>query len=479
MFTYSSALRPLARGASLVAVLALLGAASSAAAATVSFRSAPPLSLGGTPGSLVIDETSNTVYLRNSSLGTFSAIDGEKRVVSGQVGVDNAASGVAIDPSRGLAVVTTRSGLVDFVDIGTMTLSGTPLMLGEEPAGVVIDAAAGVAFVATAKNNAVSVIDLDTRTVLGTPITVGVNPGPMALDSRAGVVLVANRGDATVSAIDTGSRKVVGKPATVGAQPLGIAIDSARGLAYVTSNAAGSVTVIRVGDVAPLATFSNVGSNPLGIAIDPDTGRIFVGSYLDSTVTVIDPDTRKPVDVIKTGLQPISVAFDSRHHVLYTTNENGGTLSVIDEMLSPSLVDAALPGCSTGERYSFQLAASGYPHPQFRLGSGELPAGLTLSPGGLIEGPCGKAGASAFTIVAGNGASPDATAEFQILVTGSFTTTAPSPTEGTKSVLPPSANGGELAHTGGHELALSLVGIFLGCFGLLCVVLRRAKSFGK
>jgi hypothetical protein len=72
--------------------------------------------------------------------------------------------------------------------------------------------------------------------------------------------------------------------------------------------------------------------------------------------------------------------------------------------------DARIPG-------SFQFTASGYPAPSFSI-SGTLPAGLTLTSGGLLAGTpaAGTAGSYAYTITAANGIAPAATQAFTLTV---------------------------------------------------------------
>ncbi|MFM7138338.1 MAG: beta strand repeat-containing protein, partial [Planctomycetota bacterium] len=84
---------------------------------------------------------------------------------------------------------------------------------------------------------------------------------------------------------------------------------------------------------------------------------------------------------------------------------------------APAFTSATTAGFTTGVAGSFQFTASGYPVPAFSI-SGSLPAGLTLSSGGLLAGtPApGTGGTYAFTVTAGNGIASAATQAFTLTV---------------------------------------------------------------
>jgi uncharacterized repeat protein (TIGR01451 family) len=77
----------------------------------------------------------------------------------------------------------------------------------------------------------------------------------------------------------------------------------------------------------------------------------------------------------------------------------------------------ALP---TGAPYSYTFTATGNPSPTFAVASGSLPAGLTLSPAGVLSGTPTTAGTFTFTVSASNGiGSPAVSPAITITVYGS------------------------------------------------------------
>ncbi|MBS0660945.1 MAG: autotransporter-associated beta strand repeat-containing protein [Verrucomicrobia bacterium] len=76
---------------------------------------------------------------------------------------------------------------------------------------------------------------------------------------------------------------------------------------------------------------------------------------------------------------------------------------------APTFVSATTTTFTVGAHGTFQLVASGFPAPSFSVTGGALPAGLTLSPGGLLSGTLPAFGTfPAFTVTATNGLNPDA-----------------------------------------------------------------------
>ncbi|NYG06775.1 hypothetical protein BJ986_001262 [Phycicoccus badiiscoriae] len=118
------------------------------------------------------------------------------------------------------------------------------------------------------------------------------------------------------------------------------------------------------------------------------------------------------------------------------TTAGGVTLPAVGaftyQSIPPQFTANTPPGTATrGTAYSYTFGASGYPTPTFTVSSGTLPAGLTLTSGGVLSGTPTSVGISTFTVTATNGASPDANSNQTITVNPTpqaitFTSTAPS-----------------------------------------------------
>jgi hypothetical protein len=85
----------------------------------------------------------------------------------------------------------------------------------------------------------------------------------------------------------------------------------------------------------------------------------------------------------------------------------------------PAILRAALSGAVVGAPYAhaFQTTPQ-QPAPRFTLVAGELPGGLALDPGGVLEGEALTAGGFAFTVSADNGVTEAATQQATLDVVG-------------------------------------------------------------
>jgi hypothetical protein len=113
---------------------------------------------------------------------------------------------------------------------------------------------------------------------------------------------------------------------------------------------------------------------------------------------------------------------------------------------APAITGGTPPGDLTvGVPYSFQFSATGTPAPSFSVAAGTLPAGLTLTPAGLLSGIPTAAGTFAVAVAAGNGVAPAAAVAFTLTV-------APAPVPLLRLFLP--AAGSHLFTTDANEAAV-------------------------
>jgi YVTN family beta-propeller protein len=77
-------------------------------------------------------------------------------------------------------------------------------------------------------------------------------------------------------------------------------------------------------------TITGLGSTPIGIAHDPDNSRMYVTNQDDGTVSVIDTTTNTVIGTLTVGSTPIGIAHDPDNDRMYVTNAGDGTVSVID-----------------------------------------------------------------------------------------------------------------------------------------------------
>jgi len=138
-----------------------------------------------------------------------------------------------------------------------------------------------------------------------------------------------------------------------------------------------------------------------------------------------------------------------------------GSTAVTD---SPAITSGAPITATVGTAYSFAVTATGTPAPTFALTAGALPAGLSLEEAtGVISGTPTAAGSSTFTITAGNGTAPAASAIYTLVTVAAAPAAESTPAP-------------ELPATGRDSLPLVLTGATLFAVGLLALLTSRGRG---
>jgi large repetitive protein len=182
-------------------------------------------------------------------------------------------------------------------------------------------------------------------------------------------------------------------------------------LPAATTGSVYSQTLAATGGLAPYVWSISNGSLPVGFSIS-EAGVISGTAGVSGTAnfTVLVTDSRL---VFETKDLSITV---------------GGSTTPV------SIITASLPGATTGNAYSQNLAATGGTAPySWSVSSGNLPAGLAISTTGLITGTPTATGTSAFTVRVTDSASGSATRSLSIVVSAATplnitTTTLPAAT---------------------------------------------------
>ena len=101
---------------------------------------------------------------------------------------------------------------------------------------------------------------------------------------------------------------------------------------------------VAVVDTSTWKTISNIdtGTKPARVRLQPDERYLWVAS--DGGVTVIDTTTLKVVTRIETGKGRHDFDFSNDNRFAFVTNQDDGTLSVIDIQKLAKLKDLKLAG---------------------------------------------------------------------------------------------------------------------------------------
>ena len=246
-------------------------------------------------------------------------------------------------------------------------------------------------------------LNLTGATIAGTPTTVGTS-------------------NFTIRVMDSGAVQQSFQKAfalTIAASPMSITTTSlptgAAGLAY-------SQNLSVTGGTAPYTWSVPSGALPNGVTLS--TGGALTGIPLEAgtfNFTAFVSDSSSPV---MNATKPLQL--------------------IIKPLLT--ITTASLPAAAVGASYSTQLAASVEPPLTWSVVSGTLPAGITLSPAGLLTGSPTTAGTSTFTVqVISQSPTQTSTRTYQIVVNAALAVSATGLPQGTRFV-PYSTN---LAASGG------------------------------
>jgi len=198
----------------------------------------------------------------------------------------------------------------------------------------------GFVWVTNEASDDVSVIDLQQRAVVAT-IRVGERPRAVLPVPGGREVLVSTaRG---LALIDVATRKVVRVlPAGEGPDSFALSIDGGR--AFVSNDDSGALSVVEIPNGKRLGVIA-VGPNPGAVTRSADGRSIYVTG--EERVTVIDAHTLDVRARIATQKGPSGIAFSPDGKKAWVTNEQSGSLTVVDAMVHLPMWNVSLPGAAS------------------------------------------------------------------------------------------------------------------------------------
>ena len=138
---------------------------------------------------------------------------------------------------------------------------------------------------------------------------------------------------------DLDVRNVLISTIAVGKGVDGIAANPVTNKVYAANEGAGTVSVIDAARNVVAATVTT-GHEPSQIAIDTQRNRVYITDEIDDTVVELDgaKDTVTGASQLPARSAPDDLALNSASGRLYTVNEDGNTLSILDITQSPPVV---------------------------------------------------------------------------------------------------------------------------------------------
>jgi len=324
------------------------------------------------PGPIVVDPSSNFLYLLNTATSTsgisafrISQADAVLTAVSGSpfaVGATFASMAVAMTPGGGFMYLTqTGSPNISGFQIDAATGALTSAGLFTSFSGSVLVAVAadptGKFLYATGNDNLVTVYGINpdgTLTETGSirnqhmPLATVISAGPQAeyvpkiaysanFGSATAPVSSGNVSAYTVDAVSGALNAVAGSPFLAGMNPSAVAVDPTHRFAYVTNFGDNTVSVFTIassGALAPVGSFAT-GLGPRALAVDP-TGRfLYVTNQNDSVLSAFTIDQTsgslssfQPPGTPNGINSPASIAIDPSGIFFYVAEMGGSEVSI-------------------------------------------------------------------------------------------------------------------------------------------------------
>lgn len=193
--------------------------------------------------------------------------------------------------------------------------------------GIAFDDAIHKGFTSNGRLNNVFIFDGKTHQVLDS-ISTGKNPDAILYEPFSKKIITCNGRSNDLSVIDPLLNKLVatipvpGKPET--------AVSDGNGQLFVNIEDKNEIVAIDLAAGKIVATWPLDGAEgPTGLCYDATTKRLFAGC--DQLLVVLDAVSGKVIDKIVIGGGCDGVAFDSQRKMIFTSNGQDGTMTVIKE----------------------------------------------------------------------------------------------------------------------------------------------------
>lgn len=221
----------------------------------------------GTKGAAVygisVDDTKDTVWVTNTrsdATSVYSQADGKLlKVISYP---KSATHELKVDGAAGKAIVANAStNDVSIIDTTSYAMTNVKLSDGGSVAtGVALDPAKGLAYVTDMGKNTLAVIDYKNNKLVATYPVGSVGATRVDIDAAAGKAYVTSQQSADMTVMDLNDGHVIAHVET-GVGALGVSVDPAGHRAYVSNRGSGTVTVVNT-DTNKVVANLNIGSYP-------------------------------------------------------------------------------------------------------------------------------------------------------------------------------------------------------------------------
>ena len=160
--------------------------------------------------------------------------------------------------------------------------------------------------------------------------------------ARWGAVVTATIACAVVGCSSDAANRSTGARLPLPLQPVGemplpgdssrfdyASLDSQRGWLFVAHLGASEVVEVDIHSHQVVRTIANI-SQVHGVLVVPERQRVYATATGTDTLAILDENTGEQIGHASTGEYPDGLAYDRRRGAIWTTNETGGTETVID-----------------------------------------------------------------------------------------------------------------------------------------------------
>lgn len=184
-------------------------------------------------------------------------------------------------------------------------------------------------WISNGKSNTVTVFDTDTLKTTATLRVSGENPDAILYDPASQRVFTFNGHSSNATAIDANSGKVVATIALPGKPEF--AVSDGNGHVYVNIEDKSELVDLDPKTGTLRATWSLApGESPSGLAMDVAHHRLFAVCD-NQQMIVLDAQSGKRVTSVPIGSGPDAAAFDAARGLVFSSNGQSGTLTVVHE----------------------------------------------------------------------------------------------------------------------------------------------------
>jgi YVTN family beta-propeller protein len=195
--------------------------------------------------------------------------------------------------------------------------------------GIALAGKLGKGFTSNGRSDSVTEFDLATSKPVARIAIAGHNPDAILFDSVTGHVFTFNGRSNDVSVIDPGTRSVIATIA-VGGKPEFAVTDNA-GRIFVNIEDKSQLLAIDAVHAKISATWPLPHcEDPSGLALDANNHRLF-STCANGVMAITDSVTGRAVASVPIGKGPDAAAFDAARALVFSSNGQDGTLSIIHQ----------------------------------------------------------------------------------------------------------------------------------------------------